>query len=176
MNLVDLEMIETFNSMPLEHFHLFGEAIDYARNALFSAAHRRGYWLTNAYKLLKPRDIEPKHLQNILYGLKARAQKEATNIVAYYISAPEPNGEMAQEAYQMEAQQAFNRQDTLWEEVILQHPLYSRLYWAAYDKGGVALHHYPKPEREADYEHIDNLADWRSLLPENYQPSDEGDK
>jgi hypothetical protein len=114
---------------------------------IFEEVHKQSFWLTRDLKLVYVDKIEPDHLWNILNMLKKKAQAQATETVGFYMAGPEPNGDMAMEAYLGEQKYVFENAEFLWLEKILSHPLYSRLHERA-KAIGLPLDGYPEPIKE----------------------------
>lgn len=73
-------------------------------NQCFERAHALGFWMTKDFRLIPYEELEMRHMLNILDMLKKKYLSMARATYSQYVSGPTPQGEMAQEAFEKEAE------------------------------------------------------------------------
>lgn len=85
--------------------------------------HKDGVWITREWQSVHVSDMTDSHLLNVARMLRKKAADKAARISSWYVSYPEPRGEMAQVAFEHEAEYWLDSGNPVYD-ILKQQPIW----------------------------------------------------
>lgn len=88
--------------------------------------HSEGYWVTKDFQVLHVSEMEDSHLLNTMKFLQRKIAAHCAKTRIFYLSCPEPHGDGAMDAFDMECSYWLDGGDPE-SDLLERHPFYEHL-------------------------------------------------